>query len=342
MIDNQYTVCVRCITFNHAPYIINTMDGFTMQKTKFPFVCTIVDDASTDGEQEVIEKYLEENFDLGASSVARREETDDYRLLFACHRENKNCFFAVLFLKYNHYRIRKNKMPYTVEWEERSKYYAFCEGDDFWVHPKKLQMQVDFMDNNPDYVLCHTDFSLSNGGYRNHNMYISSDDNYFPYSIHHELKIGTLTVLVRNEVLRKLPRLNVGKGWPMSDTPMWIELSHEGKIKYLPTDTARYRVLTDSASHGSVDKELRFIEAAREIHQFYADYYGIDYENEGFSKGYFISIMKSAYKHHCPDIAKKYFKVAKKKQMLSPKLEFFYFATCYKPIRALLSIFYKM
>ena len=50
----KFKVCCRCFTFNQAKYITDTMDGFTMQQTSFPFVCTIVDDASTDGEQEVI------------------------------------------------------------------------------------------------------------------------------------------------------------------------------------------------------------------------------------------------------------------------------------------------
>ena len=42
-------VCVRCFTFNQAKYIEDTMNGFVMQQTDFPFVCCIVDDASTDG-----------------------------------------------------------------------------------------------------------------------------------------------------------------------------------------------------------------------------------------------------------------------------------------------------
>ena len=58
----KWKVCVRCYTFNHAPYIEDAMNGFTMQKTDFPFVCCIVDDASTDGTQEVIKKYIVENF----------------------------------------------------------------------------------------------------------------------------------------------------------------------------------------------------------------------------------------------------------------------------------------
>ncbi|MBR4365861.1 MAG: glycosyltransferase family 2 protein, partial [Bacteroidaceae bacterium] len=82
----NFIVRVSCMTFNHAPYIEDAMNGFTMQETTFPFVCTIIDDASTDGEQEVIKKYLQEHFDLEDSSVVRNEETDDYVLTFARHK----------------------------------------------------------------------------------------------------------------------------------------------------------------------------------------------------------------------------------------------------------------
>ena len=53
-------VQVRCITFNHASYIEDAMDGFCMQETDFPFLCTAYDDASTDGEPEVIINYKTE------------------------------------------------------------------------------------------------------------------------------------------------------------------------------------------------------------------------------------------------------------------------------------------
>ena len=90
-------VHVTCITFNHAPYIVDAMNGFCKQKTTFQYVCTIFDDYSTDGEQEVIRKYLQEHFNLEDKSVVRNEETDDYLLTFARHKTNENCFFAVYY-----------------------------------------------------------------------------------------------------------------------------------------------------------------------------------------------------------------------------------------------------
>ena len=96
--DNQYNFVVRvnCMTYNHAPYIVDTMNGFTMQQTTFPFVCIIIDDASTDGEQEVISHYLEENFDLNDNAIVKTKETENYRRTFARHKSNPNCYFVVI------------------------------------------------------------------------------------------------------------------------------------------------------------------------------------------------------------------------------------------------------
>lgn len=106
--NNNFTVFIRCSTYNHAPFIEDTMNGFVMQKTNFPYVCCILDDCSTDGEQEVIKKYLDDNFDFGENYMVSKEETDDYKLIGARHKFNRNCFFAVFFLKYNHYQQKKN------------------------------------------------------------------------------------------------------------------------------------------------------------------------------------------------------------------------------------------
>lgn len=148
--DVKFLVRVGCVTFNQALYIEDAMNGFCIQETNFPFVCTIMDDASTDGEPEVIKKYLKKHFDLDNKNIVRNEETDDYVLTFAQHMINKNCYFAVLFLKYNHYSIKKSKVPYIQEWQNQVKYLAFCEGDDFWTHPNKLQIQINHLNLHPE------------------------------------------------------------------------------------------------------------------------------------------------------------------------------------------------
>lgn len=147
-------VCVNCMTYNHALYIEKTLDGFCFQKTNFPFVCTIIDDASTDGEPEIIERYLNDNFDINDNFVVRREETADYILIFARHNRNRNCYFLVLFLKYNHYK-KKDKYQYVLEWLNNAKYVAFCEGDDYWINEDKLQKQTDALEDHPDCTIAY-------------------------------------------------------------------------------------------------------------------------------------------------------------------------------------------
>lgn len=150
----QFMVYVSCITFNQSQYIKDALDGFCKQQTNFPFVCAIFDDASTDGEPEVIRHYLVDHFNIDDSSVMQEEETNDYTRIFVQHKDNKNCFFLVVFLKYNHYQIGKNKEQYVQEWVDNAKYIAFCEGDDYWINPLKLQKQVDAMSNYSNVNIC--------------------------------------------------------------------------------------------------------------------------------------------------------------------------------------------
>lgn len=152
---SDWFVNIRCVTFNHAPYIEDAMNGFCIQRTTFPFVATIIDDASTDGVQEVIKAYLDAHFDM---LQARQWETDDANFIEAHHKENKNCTFAVVLLKYNFYSIKKDKAPIIKEWTERVNYLAYCEGDDYWTDPQKLQKQVEFLENHPDIIVCTHDY----------------------------------------------------------------------------------------------------------------------------------------------------------------------------------------
>ena len=156
----DWKLTVNCCTYNQSAYITDTLNGFAMQLTDFPFVCTVIDDASTDGEQAVIEDYLAKHFDFSEGSASYRTETDYAHIVFARHKVNVNCYFAVLFLKENHYSRNKDRMPYLSEWRDGVKYLAFCEGDDYWTDPHKLQKQVDFLDTHPDYGMTYTNFNM--------------------------------------------------------------------------------------------------------------------------------------------------------------------------------------
>ena len=283
----KFKVTVSCMTYNQSKYITDAMNGFTMQQTSFPFVCTIVDDASTDGEQDVIRKYVEDNFDFSEGSVSYHKETDYAHITYAQHKTNKNCYFAVLYLKENHYSQRKPKMGYLSEWRDMCEYEALCEGDDYWIVPDKLEKQVSFLNCHSDYVMCFAGAShlnvLNNEisdnvwlSYRDRNRMISSKckrDSFFSILLG-ECRIPTLTVLYRCEIFKNRPNNNVM--FLMGDTPLWLDFSQMGKIEYLDEIMAVYRVIPGSASHKRGDAALLFKLSMYEMRVYYCNKYGYE------------------------------------------------------------------
>lgn len=235
-IPSEYMVRVQCMTYNHAPYIKDALNGFCMQETNFPFICVIVDDASTDGEQEVIRKYLEENFDLTDESIVRYEETNDYVLTLARHKTNFNCYFAALFLKYNHYR-KKSKYTYYASWS-KAKYIAMCEGDDSWTHPNKIQIQVDVLEKYSECSFCSTGFrKIYTNENRDEDMTIyANQQNPIFWGIEYWSKSiisQTLTVMERNQAYEEYLKLS-SKYCRPKDTYHIYHLFKEGICAYIP------------------------------------------------------------------------------------------------------------
>ena len=130
-------VAIRCIAYNQEKYIRDTLDGFVMQKTDFPFVAVVHDDASTDNTASIIREYAEKYPDI----IKPIFET-----------ENQYCKPGNPLGK-----IMKQAIDATG-----AKYVAFCEGDDYWTDPLKLQKQVDFLENNPDFTMCFNAIEVVN------------------------------------------------------------------------------------------------------------------------------------------------------------------------------------
>ena len=98
-------VSVRCITYNHEPYIAQAIDGFLMQKTDFPFEVIIHDDASTDKTADIIREY-EKKYPLIIKPIYQTE---------------------------NQYSKRDGSVAKVIDSKLRGRYIAYCEGDDYWI-----------------------------------------------------------------------------------------------------------------------------------------------------------------------------------------------------------------
>jgi glycosyltransferase involved in cell wall biosynthesis len=261
MEDNHFLLQVTCMTYNQVNYITDAMNGFVMQQTSFPFVCIIVDDASSDGEPEVIKDYLDANFDRRDIGLSTPEETDEYLRIYAQHKENKNCFFCVLLLKYNHYSIGKAKTKNLAGFTTNVKYIALCEGDDYWTDPLKLQKQVDYMEMHPDCSLCCSDaWILDSGEMVSWKRYesdcaVSVKD----IVIGGGMWLQTVTFLYRKTMLVDYP--DCCRKCHVGDYPLVIWASLNGDVYCFSDVTAVYRY----KSEGSWTSRIKSLSARDQI-----------------------------------------------------------------------------
>lgn len=278
--DSNYTVIIHCMTFNHKPYIRQCLDGFVMQKTKFPFIAIVVDDASTDNEQEVLWDFINSELD---STFLQKDETDDLVKVVATHKTNNNCTFIFLFLKYNHYNIKKDKRIYLKPWEEKTKYIAICEGDDYWIDPLKLQKQVDILERHQNITMIHSGFKYlddNSCSFRDSspvNSNISNIEKIYNILNYNKYRIQTCTVVVRRDCWDKTIDINKEVFNPhyflMGDTQRWVGLLEIGDIYYLPDITSVYRIHSNSATcrNNNSVRKLRFDLSCSEMRLFFIE-----------------------------------------------------------------------
>ena len=244
MNNSSYLARIDCLTYNHSKYIVDAMNGFCRQDTCFPFICTILDDASTDGQQEIISQYIRDYFTI--QDVGYNLETEDYCQLVAQHNTNRNCFFRIVYLKYNHYQIKKNKQRYFDE-IDNIKYIAICEGDDYWISPDKLQKQIDFLENHPNHSLCiHA--------YRRDDFHGQEIKSSVIRKYSHDVEIipdsdvingtgmfgATASMVYRASAVQDYPEWT--KRSPVGDRPLKFVLFARGHIAYLNDVMSVYRV----------------------------------------------------------------------------------------------------
>ena len=245
-------VSVRCITYNHENYIAQALDGFLMQKTNFPFEVIVHDDASTDRTADIVREY-EKKYPKIIKAIYQTE---------------------------NQYSKQDGSIGRIMDAACKGKYIALCEGDDYWIDENKLQMQVDFLEKNPECGMCYTmakQFIQSKQKFNKKSVGDAFDG--FEDLLKNGNRIPTLTTVYRKDLLDKYQKeiQPSSKGWLMGDYPMWLYFSHESKIKFFDKDTAVYRVLENSASHSvDVEKQLEFSSSYYNISKYFAELYNFE------------------------------------------------------------------
>ena len=271
--ENKYLVGVRCVTYQHEKFIKDALDGFAMQQTDFPFLVMLIDDASTDGTQDVINRFLEDNFVLGEENFAWRTNTDDAVTTFARHKKNTNCHILSLNLKVNLWKNRAKKDSLLGDYLDSYKYLALCEGDDYWTDPLKLQKQVDILEKDETLMACCTNCSVvdmnSDVLEEKRVQPVVKENKQGRYSLRDFFDQGhqypTLSVLYRNthqdEVRQKTTTM---RNPYMGDWTLWIALLCFGDMYYLDEVTCAYRINPTSLTHDQSKMNQRRLGQAKD------------------------------------------------------------------------------
>ena len=235
MDKNDCLVSILCTAYNHEQYIRSALESFVSQKTGFAFEVLVNDDASSDGTAAIIREYEEKYPDI-------------IRPFY--QKENQ-------FSKGIGYIYENIFYP-----NARGKYFAFCEGDDYWTDESKLQRQVNFLESHPDYSACvhNTTLHYCNGSRPDELLIPGRGDHEVLYEnvIHGPIDAyHTSSLMARREIIVQTPdfyRAATAHGF--ADYAWALLLRLKGGIRFIDRSMSVYRLFSNQAAWTSgVDRQ---------------------------------------------------------------------------------------
>ena len=124
---------VILLAHNVYEYVAQALDSILMQKVNFDFEIIVGDDGSQDGTADILMEYKKRYPDiikLYLTPRVKRSHGGDY------------INFSNLYRKV------------------QSEYITVLDGDDYWTNENKLQIQIDFLDQNKDFTVCGHNYFL--------------------------------------------------------------------------------------------------------------------------------------------------------------------------------------
>lgn len=221
--ENNVIVSICMIAYNHEAYIKQAIEGVLMQECNFDYELVIGEDCSLDATRDICIYYASNHKQI--------------RLL------NNEVNIGV--------------MPNFIKTLQacRGKYIALCEGDDYWTDPLKLKKQVDFLEENPEYVMSfHKIGYLVNGEIKGSYYKGPSKSTLYCKDIILKHYIPTCSLVFKNDSF-KLKSSNWLYKSKIGDIPLEIIVSSQGLTYYYNEVMGVYRKNTSSVTHSKTQKK---------------------------------------------------------------------------------------
>lgn len=239
-------ISIIILTYNHENFISENLKGVLMQQVEAEVELIICDDHSNDKTATIVAETI-------------KDVPNNFEVRFFQQPDNlgatPNFYFAL------------EKVT--------GDYVAFCEGDDYWTDPKKLQIQLDFLQNNTEYSLCfHTAVNISNVVEVNESLFSKVEDReYSAAEIYKHWIIHTATVMLRAEVLQSEAKKRTMKRNDLQyfDTILFLAASSIGKIRGIPRKMSAYRRHEAGLSAGKINfsRDLKHNQLDKIIGEYY-------------------------------------------------------------------------
>ena len=250
-------VSVILLTYNHEAYIEQSLHSVLSQKTSFDFEVLVSEDCSTDRTREIVKHFADE------------------------HSDRVRLFLSESNLNTNEVTLRALRAA-------RGEYIAFLDGDDYWTSDRKLDTQVLFMDEHPEYAVSHhnvlqfwDDGSRSPRSFKGTNQPLSSDlVDLIPGCF-----IAGCSAMIRLSALRSIPDWYVHNDY--GDWPLYFLAARHGRIGYIPESLGAYRMHSGGVWTG--ETPVRQFEGVIRFYTVIMEYLPPDYRCEILRRSSYVS-----------------------------------------------------
>lgn len=208
-------ISIVMLAYNHERFIAKALKSVLMQETEYEYELIVGEDCSSDRTREIIKEY-EKKFKGKMVPLYRKKNLGMTKNLLDCLRHCKG------------------------------EYIAMLEGDDCWIDSQKLQKQIVYLKDHPEYIASTHNWNQvdSQGNFLKRGFEESDIQVYTDQSLNMRLPGQTSTLIVRNimqDVYKKYRNKIIRYSWIPMDTLAPVILLKYGNIVVFPDVMSEYR-----------------------------------------------------------------------------------------------------